>query len=100
METIKEMIENNDEDQLLENGIVPNELTYTDNDFRYKLNEGESEISRRNWDTYIYDICDNSREAPRNLDEMREFEDTTIEVSFTMILERDALTDYVWYKRE
>lgn len=86
------------ENELLENGIMPDELTFTDNGCRYKLNKDESEISRRNWDTYIYDVAD--IKAGMNCDEMREFPDTMIELSYTMISERDALEDYVWSGNE
>lgn len=83
------------ENELIKNGIMPDELTFTDNNCRYKLNRDESEISRRNWDTYIYDVAD--IKAGANCDEMREFPDTMLEISHTMILERDALEDYTWY---
>lgn len=71
----------------------PSELTYDDNGFRYRLEEtipgGLFDEPR-----YVYAIVD--ERGPKNLDEMREFADTTIEVGVQQLMDGDAVDDYTW----
>lgn len=71
----------------------PSELTYEDNGFRYRLAEtipGDESGEAR----YVYEIID--ERGPKNLDEMRGFADTTIEVGVQQLMDGDAVDDYTW----
>ncbi|MCH2644663.1 MAG: hypothetical protein MKZ54_05105 [Candidatus Poseidoniaceae archaeon] len=71
----------------------PNELTYEDNGFRYRLEEtipGALFEEPR----YVYAIVD--ERGPKNLDEMREFADTTIEVGLQELMDGEAVYEYSW----
>jgi hypothetical protein len=77
---------------------APDRLTFTDNGLSYRLNVEESMPNRDGSGYWIYDLSDNSPRAPKNVDEMREMADTSIEVSLDMLMNPfDAgLADYEW----
>ena len=72
---------------------VPDELIFSDNGFNYRLDNDESRPSEGYW---IFNLSDDSPGAPKNLDEMREFADTSLEVNLQMLMEGDGagLEDY------
>ena len=72
----------------------PDELTYTDNGFNYKLDQEDSRPGEGYW---IYSISDDSEGAPKNLDEMREFDAISIQVNVEDLMDRDFVDDYVYY---
>lgn len=77
---------------------APDRLTFSDNGFTYRLNPEESRQNKDGTGYWIYELSDNSPDAPKNLDEMRMFEDTAIEVNLDMLMHPDenGLDDYEW----
>lgn len=72
---------------------APDELIFSDNGFNYRLDEEDSRPSEGYW---VYNLYDDSPGAPKNLDEMREFADPSIEVSLQMLMDgwNAGLEDY------
>tara|TARA_B110000858_G_scaffold194341_1_gene248565 strand:+ start:3752 stop:6415 length:2664 start_codon:yes stop_codon:yes gene_type:complete len=72
----------------------PDELTFTDNGFNYKLDQEDSRPDEGYW---IYALSDDSDRAPKNVDEMREFEDLELQVNVQDLMEGDFVEDYRYY---
>jgi len=70
----------------------PDELTFTDNGLNYKLDEKDS---RPDEGYYSYAISDPN--GPTDMDEMRGFADTTIQVNVQDLMERDFVDNYKYY---